>query len=716
MIRFKDIKINLRINLIYNAAFLLILGTMGLYLSYLTTTKIERETPKEMQEHVSDLKKMIEQEVSEKDKQLEIAINLASEVLQNQGVIHEIKTEIRINAVDQTTRESHPVTVNAWQVGNVTLQSDITIVDKIKELSSVNSTIFQKIDKGYLRISTNVKSPEGNRIIGTYIPSSSEVVKAIEQGQNFKGRSNVNGLWFRTISKPIYVNGEIKGILFVGSPENDLVSMRNSFLSKKYFDTGYPFFVEKDGNVVIHPTSEGENYAKEDFFIQMLAQDKPEGEVEYQWQGKTKKIYYSFSELTQSYICISIFTSEYMAILVHERNITVLAILFGLLVFVAINLLVGSSITKPLKQSVAFAESFAKGKLYATVDIEQKDEIGQMTDALRRMKTSLIKTVTQIKTSSLQIASISEQVSSAADQIAESANEQAASTEELSSSMEEMASNIAQTAENAQTTEKIAVNAVEKIEAVRVAVNKTLASMKLIADKITIIDEIAEKTDLLAVNAAIEAAKAGESGKGFAVVAHEVRKLAENSSGASREINKISADSVSTAENAGRLLENLIPEIMKTASLIQDISAAALEQDSGASQINNAIQQLTTTVQQNSAASEQLAAGAKQMAAEAEALKESVAFLQVEENDATSVSELFGMLDKYTEQINMIKERINSVQHSGYVHSQPKQMKEHDSVSNKFHFAKNEDIKKRNTANDAGFPFTMDSDGDFEKF
>lgn len=716
MIRFKDIKINLRINIIYNAAFMLILGSMALYLSHLKTKKIENETPLEMQEHVTDLKNLIELEVQQKNKQLETALNLASEIIKNQGIIHELKTEIRINAVDQTTHESHPVTVNAWQLGNVTLQSDITIVDKIKELSSVNSTIFQKIDKGYLRISTNVKNSDGNRITGTFIPSSSPVVKTIEQGQNYVGRSNVNGVWFRTISKPLYINGEVKGILFVGSPETDLAALRNTFLAKKYFDTGHPFLVDNEGLVVIHPTSEGESFAKEEFFAQMVAQEKPAGEIEYQWQGEGKKIYYSFSELTQSYVCVSIFTSEYMATIVRERNISFIAIFFGLLIFVVINLIVGSSITKPLKQSVAFAESFAKGQLYATVDIEQKDEVGQMTDSLRKMRTSLIKTVTQIKTSAVQIASISEQVSASADQIAEAASEQAASTEELSSSMEEMASNIAQTAENAQTTEKIAVNAVEKIEAVRVAVNKTLASMKLIADKITIIDEIAEKTDLLAVNAAIEAAKAGESGKGFAVVAHEVRKLAENSSGASREINKISADSVSTAENAGKLLENLIPEIMKTASLIQDISAAALEQDSGATQINNAIQQLTTTVQHNSAASEQLAAGAKQMAAEAESLKESIAFLQVEENDAGSVSELFLMLDKYNEQISLIKERIGSAQREGSSHHYAKRTPEQAAPARKIQYTRAEDISNKSSVRDHGFPINLETDADFEKY
>ncbi len=709
MTRLNDIKINLRINLIYNAAFILILGSMGFYLSYAKTEKITEETQNLMFGQVGDLEKLLKLQVTEKQKQLNIAINLAEDLFNHEGTLRETRPELQLPAVDQITREMHLVKVPTWQLGNKFLHSDVSLVDQIKVQSVETVTIFQKIDKGYLRISTNVRTADGNRAIGTYIPSSSEVIQTIEQGQDYRGRANVNGQWYRTVYRPIKINGDVKGILYVGTPESELSSIRKHFLDKKFFETGYPFIVDMNGKFILHPTQEGDNVADQDFFKQLLSQEKSEGTVNYEWEGKPKTLYYKFSEETKMYICASLYESEFMASIVRERTIISLAILIGLVIFIIINLIVGRSITAPLKQSVAFAESFAKGQLYATVNIDQKDEIGMMTGSLRKMKDSLIKTVIQIKLSALQIATISEQVSSSADQIAEAASEQAASTEELSSSMEEMASNIAQTAENAKATELIAVLAVEKIEAVQVAVLKTIESMKLIAEKITIIDEIAEKTDLLAVNAAIEAAKAGESGKGFAVVAHEVRKLAENSSGASRDINKISGQSVSTAENAGILLANLMPEIKKTASLVQDISAAALEQDSGALQISNAIQQLTMTVQQNSAASEQLAAGAKQMAFEAETLKESVAFLQTDVADNSSVKELFGMLDKYTDQINIIKDRIIAAQNPNAV--------THHSHSNVPIPNKKTDNNRivKSPGNDLGFKMDLDPDSDFEK-
>jgi methyl-accepting chemotaxis protein len=135
--------------------------------------------------------------------------------------------------------------------------------------------------------------------------------------------------------------------------------------------------------------------------------------------------------------------------------------------------------------------------------------------------------------------------------------------------MEQMASNIRQNADNAQQTEKIAIKSAEDAREGGKAVVETVAAMKTIAEKIAIIEEIARQTDLLALNAAIEAARAGEHGKGFAVVAAAVRRLAERSADAAGEISKLSVSSVAVAEKAGKLLNQIVPDIQKTAQLVQ---------------------------------------------------------------------------------------------------------------------------------------------------
>ena len=153
--------------------------------------------------------------------------------------------------------------------------------------------------------------------------------------------------------------------------------------------------------------------------------------------------------------------------------------------------------------------------------------------------------------------------------------------------------------------------------------------MQTIAEKITIVQEIARQTDLLALNAAVEAARAGEHGRGFAVVASEVRKLAERSQTAAQEIGALSGQTVSVAQQAGEMLTKLVPDIKKTAQLVEEISAACREQDVGASQVNQAIQQLDKVIQQNASASEEMSATSEELAAQAEQLQESISFFRI---------------------------------------------------------------------------------------
>jgi methyl-accepting chemotaxis protein len=154
--------------------------------------------------------------------------------------------------------------------------------------------------------------------------------------------------------------------------------------------------------------------------------------------------------------------------------------------------------------------------------------------------------------------------------------------------------------------------------------------MKEIASKVSIIGDIAYQTNILALNAAVEAARAGEHGEGFAVVAEEVRKLAERSQVAAEEINELSAEGVNVAVEAGKLLETIVPEMEKTSKLIQEISAASMEQNSGADQINTAIQQLNQVVQQNAAASEEMASSSEELAGQAEQMREIVSYFKVD--------------------------------------------------------------------------------------
>jgi len=223
--------------------------------------------------------------------------------------------------------------------------------------------------------------------------------------------------------------------------------------------------------------------------------------------------------------------------------------------------------------------------------------------------------------------------------MSQGASEQAAATEEAAASMEQMAANIKQTAENASQTEKIAHQSAKDAQASGEAVNRAVNAMQTIAGKIGIIQEIARQTDLLALNAAVEAARAGEHGRGFAVVASEVRKLAERSQTAASEINTMSNDTVKVAQDAGAMLSKLVPDIRRTAELVEEISASCREQDTGANQVNLAIQQLDKVTQQNASAAEQIASSSEEMAStsvelasQADSLQTTISYFRISQN------------------------------------------------------------------------------------
>jgi methyl-accepting chemotaxis protein len=267
-----------------------------------------------------------------------------------------------------------------------------------------------------------------------------------------------------------------------------------------------------------------------------------------------------------------------------------------------------------------------------TVEIKPRSDKDEMILALADMIKSISDIVTQVQVSSDNIADASQQMSSNSQQVSQGASEQASAAEEVSSSMEEMASNIQQNTENAQQTEKIAAKAAEDILIGSKNVNTTVESMKKIAEKVSIIGDIAFQTNILALNAAVEAARAGEHGKGFAVVAAEVRKLAERSHIAAGEINELTKSSVEIADQSGKLLASIVPDIQKTAKLVQEITAASIEQNSGANQINNAINQLNKVTQQNAASAEEMATSSEELSSQADNLKDLIGFFKVNDN------------------------------------------------------------------------------------
>jgi len=289
-----------------------------------------------------------------------------------------------------------------------------------------------------------------------------------------------------------------------------------------------------------------------------------------------------------------------------------------------------------IQDVVRVLRSLSQGNLTQKIEADYNGVFDQLKNDVNSTIDHLTDVISTVHSNTENSAESAQEVNSTAQEIGQGSSEQAASLEEISSSMEQMSANIRQSADNSSQTEQIAQKAAVDAEESGKSVAEAVVAMKAIAEKISIIEEIARQTNLLALNAAIEAARAGEHGKGFAVVAAEVRKLAERSQQAAGEIGDLSGSTVVVAEQAGEKLLKLVPDIQKTAELVQEISVASREQDVGSEEINRAIQQLDQTVQRSAASAEELAASAGELTSQALEQREAMSFFVLAKNAVTT--------------------------------------------------------------------------------
>jgi methyl-accepting chemotaxis protein len=492
--------------------------------------------------------------------------------------------------------------------------------------------------------SINVLNSEGKVLagsdpgaIGLDLSSREYFQKAIA-GETFISQMVIaksTGVATVVISSPVAGDsGKPIGVCSVGIKTSMVTDEMAKF---KLGKTGYIWVVDRAGLVVLHPDKEialKENISQlvgmEQIAKSALA-DKI-GVEAYAYKGAKKIAGYAPVPSIGWKVIATMPQAEFLATATSIRDLIIIIALVALIFAFGAFFVLARSIYAPLNVAVAFLGVVSGGDISQDVPpkyMAMNDEIGDLAHVIAKMEESLRTIVGSVQSAATQVAGGSEQMSTTAQQMSQGATEQASSAEEVSSSVEELAATIKQNTDNSLSTVQISQKAAGDAAEGGKAVDEAVAAMKVIAGKVDIINEIARQTNLLALNAAIEAARAGEVGKGFAVVASEVRKLAERSQAAAGEITTLSAQTVASAIKASTVINHTVPDIRKTADLVQEISSASQEQASGSDQIGKAMVQLDTVIQQNASVSEEMASLAEELSGQAAQLLETMSFFKL---------------------------------------------------------------------------------------
>ena len=482
-------------------------------------------------------------------------------------------------------------------------------------------------------------------------------------------KSKNGELW---ISQPVESMATGKPVILITFPiksENKVIAILGATISVTEFSekivapikigtTGYIYITDSEGIIFVHPKKEvvlKEDIKKMDFGNKIFQQKN--GDLEYLYQGVNKMS--SFSENTRTgWIIIGTSTKEeFLTDVKIIKGYSIWVALISLVIAFTFVFLLAKRLVEPIREGLKFSQEIADGDLTKTIQARSEDEIGQLVKSLNEMSSRLNNIMHGINQAAEQVAASAEELSATSQNLANGATEQAANLEETTASIEELSTSIESNAENTKQASdfvysakqlsdqslKIAETGMDKVQQMAQSMNNIKMSSREIAHVIEVIDDIADQTNLLALNAAIEAARAGEAGKGFAVVAVEVRKLAERSQVAAKDIAGKITQSIQMIDDGDKLAEDSKQGLLKIQDSAKDVAKAldqvtelvhaiantCNEQSCGSKQISQAISQLDEVTQQNSSTSEESASASEELAAQAQALQSMVALFKL---------------------------------------------------------------------------------------